>query len=134
MVDGAPQNELFDLWMVWNPTPSAGKGTAPAMQPAAWLPMMCSGPVSVSGPAAMTRTAASAGMRRPGRRGRLEPPLDNHDGALLSHVLLSAGVAVNGLALDCKRGRSVALDAAISEASIDRDLLRSWLACICTQQ
>ena len=35
MVEGAPQNELRDRWMVWNPGPSAGSRTAPAMQPAA---------------------------------------------------------------------------------------------------
>ena len=35
MVEGAPQKELRDRWMVWNPGPSAGSRTAPAMQPAA---------------------------------------------------------------------------------------------------
>ena len=56
MVEGAPQKELRDRWMVWNPGPSAGSRTAPAMQPAAWPPMMCSG--------------AGAGVSRSGRHGQ----------------------------------------------------------------
>ena len=45
MVTGAPQNALRLRWMVWNPGPSAGRLTAPAMQPpVAGPPIMCSGP------------------------------------------------------------------------------------------
>ena len=59
-VEGAPQNELRARWIVWKPGPSAGSLTAPAMHPAAWLPMTCKGPgAGVSGEPAITSSAGS---------------------------------------------------------------------------
>ena len=44
MVSGWPQNALCPTRMVCSPGAVSGRRTAPAMHPAAWLPMMCTGP------------------------------------------------------------------------------------------
>ena len=67
------------------------------MQPAAWPPMMRSGPgAGVSAPAAtVSATASSAAMRQ-----RSEPALEDGDDVAWLDEGLPAGFALNGLALD----------------------------------
>src|SRR5271166_4074890 len=96
MVEGAPQKELRDKWMVWKPTPSAGSCTAPAMQPDAALPMICSAPgAGASPPAPLVSTTASRTPTLSAKRPNSESPLKHRDDIAWLHEGLPAGSALN---------------------------------------
>ena len=83
------------------PGPSCGNCTAPAMQPAAWPPMMCSGPgAGMSRPAAKVRPAAKLTAIRHKRKPPLEPALKYRDDVARSDEGLPTDPALNGAALD----------------------------------